>query len=177
MIDYLKVYAQQLAPHLAPQERPVGSWRASYHSGREDLGQPPSAVDGWTVADVVLGLPSPALMDASEQLVSGTSLVGWPGCFALQIRDAARSGTRIVLTDLRLLIVRINSQGFVVTWDCPRAAVFRVQRASRTGQRGRVWLTCRDGSSVALVLSYFFARPANRLIAAWGEIPGVISEP
>lgn len=172
-MDNVRIWAPKLAPLLEDGERALEYGHASYHPGREDLGRPKPRLLSRDPADWILGGPTAEGIEAAENVVSGTSLVGWAGCAALAFKDALSADPHLLLTDRRVIVVRRTPQAtLAATWQLPRRAVMRLERAPRFGQAGRVWIALGDGSGLAVVLGYFRAGAARRLVTAWGQVPG-----
>ncbi|MVA76397.1 hypothetical protein GC722_10230 [Auraticoccus sp. F435] len=164
MLDTLKVFRSQIEALLQPGERALFCGMAAYFAGHEELGV--AAGEGADAVDVLLGVASPRMLERADQLVTGTSLLGWPGCRAQQLAAAVRRTTQsqLLVTDRRLAV--LDTTDFTLLWDCPRADVLRVRRRGRLGQAGRVVLQLADGSALALVLGTLGTGRARRLVHA-----------
>lgn len=161
-----------MATLLRPDERPLALQHAAYFSGEEDLGQPRPRFDAETVVDMAFGWPTPYYQAMADRWVSGTSLIGWPGCEA-QGLAAVIDGNDLLLTDRRVLVVDLTDAADPrVRWERDRMQVASVRRAPRLGQAGRIWVLFADGSATSLMLGILSPAGAKAVVAAWGEIPG-----
>ena len=174
VLDRLKIFSAPLRRLLADDEHAVALQATAYLVGEEVLDAERPRLDADTALDLALGLPTYYVQRVVDRMVSGTSLWGWPGCLAASLRDGLDLvGADLLLTDRRLLVVKhTGQQDFTIGWDHPRSDVLTLQRASRFGQAGRLWLTMADGSALALIMGYATAGAAKRFVAAWGTISG-----
>lgn len=179
MLNYLKIYGDVLARMLPSGERPLALQHYTYVPGHEDLGQAPPRL-GDEIIDIAVGWHSQYFQGLADRLVSGQSLVGWPGCDAQTLaRTTAREGGTLdlLVTDRRLLVVDVGTLSVpgAVLWSRERSQVVTIRRAARFGQAGRIWVVLADGSAVALMLGLLNPGPAKRVVAAWGEVPGSVA--
>lgn len=173
-MDYLKLYGGDLAPQLLPQERLTAIVSAGYVSGNEDTGaDDPHLTAGERAAAHLLGLP--IYSELTRRIVAGTSLVGFPGCLALGLRDALSSmTTMLVLSNQRVMVAETPFELHVaprLTWVAARTAVVEVVHAPRFAQRGRVMVTMADGSGLAVMTGTVRSGPARRFVQAWHTGP------
>ncbi|MDN5724719.1 MAG: hypothetical protein L0G99_02145 [Propionibacteriales bacterium] len=167
LINYLRLYGDNLAPVLHPDERPLAMELFQYHPGHEDLGAPRPRFDLQEAADMALGLPTERTLGIAERLVSGMSLVGWPGSKAQLLSTASRFGSDLVVTNQRLLTGTVNNTTVTIDWELWREEVASLSWAPRFAQTGRLRLVLTDGSAIALVCGYIFPGAAKRIVAAW----------
>lgn len=172
MLDRLKIFAEPLRRLLADGEELIALQSAAYHQGEEVLDAEQPRLDADTAMDIALGLPTYYVQRMVDRMVSGTSLIGWPGSLATSLHGGLDLvGPDLLLTDRRLLVVKQEGQqDFALHWDHARRDVLTVQRAARFGQAGRLWFTMADGSAVAVIMGYATAGAAKRFLTAWGTI-------
>lgn len=175
ILDRLSIFSEVLTQILEPGEKALVLAAAMYRAGNENLGAPRPGFDGDTVLDMALGLPTPYLMAVADGLVTGTSLWGWPGCLAQQLAEVLGSVPDLVLTDRRLLLVKIAEGTARQLWQCPRAAILAARRAPRLFQAGRVILTFADGSALAVMLGVVSGSNARRVVSALQPIAGELA--
>jgi hypothetical protein len=117
----------------------------------------------------------PIYGELTTRLVAVTSLVGFPGCLALGLRDALCSmTTMLVLTDQRVMVAETPFElkaPPTLTWVATRTAVAEMTVAPRLAQRGRVMVTLADGSGLAVMLGTLRAAAAKRFVGAWRDSP------
>ena len=164
VLDRLSIFAVPIARLLEPEEVAHSLTPVTYFAGVEELGDEPPKFDGDTVIDMVLGSGSPYWMRVANSMVTGTSLVGWPGSMAVVVRDTARDPTDdLLLTDRRLLIVHQEpNDTFAQRWAAPLSDIVAVRCIPRVFQAGRIWLSLADGSAVALCMGLVRKGPAAR---------------
>ncbi|MFW6598736.1 hypothetical protein ACQBAU_14555 [Propionibacteriaceae bacterium Y2011] len=170
-MDWLSAFADVVRPLLAPDERALVAQHTTYFAGHEDYGQPRPDLAS-TLADHALGLPSAWSMELADKVVTGVSLVGWPGCLAEGLRDALNEvSTDLVVTTERLLAVTgIGENAARVLWQVPRSRVIKVDRAPRFAQAGRVIIVFDDRSALAMMMGLVSSRGARRVVAAFGTV-------
>ena len=171
MFDRLRIFNDVIRQLLHPGEEPRALQNASYFNGEEDLGQPKPDLAS-ELADVALLWHSAYFQGLADRLVSGRSLIGWPGCEAQTLARAIGLHDLLV-TDRRLLVVDLDdSPRPHIVWERDRMHIVRIRRAPRLLQAGRIWVLMADGSAVSLMLGAVSARGAKRVVEAWGEVPG-----
>lgn len=172
VIDRLRIFRDTVRQLLADGEEPRALQQAAYVNGEEDLGRPRPDMAS-EIADVALLWHSAYFQGLADRLVSGTSLVGWPGCDALTLARAVGQHD-LVVTDRRLLVVDLgdHERPPSIVWERDRMAIVRIQRVPRFGQAGRIWIVMADGSAVSLMLGVISSAGARRVVEAWGEVPG-----
>lgn len=111
-----------------------------------------------------------------DKTISGTSVAGGPGSWAVRLADATRQGSQLfgVVTARRFAIVRrVATDRFEPVAEVPRADVVYARRHGRPFQRGRVVIAFADGSYIAVENGIFLTGQARRLVAALSpEHPG-----
>ena len=166
MLNRLQIHADRIAQVLRPSETPGALQAATHVPGREDLGRARPDLGG-ELLDIATGWHSEYLQDVTDGLVSGTNLVGWPGCEAQTLARAAGGHDDLVVTDQRLLLVDISTEHPVVVWERERTHITLVRRAPRFAQAGRIQIVMADGSAVALMLGVISSAGARRVVRAW----------
>lgn len=163
MLDSLRVFAREIATVLLPGEQPLFCGVVAYFPGEEELGVP---AEGNDLLDVVMGAVSEKDQRRADRLLTGRTLIGWPGCEAQQLSAVLmRPGTvELLLTDQRLVLLDTD---WTVRWSYPRDRVRSIVHRWRLGQAGRVGVQLGDGSALALVLGVFSGARARRLLRAW----------
>lgn len=172
VIDRLRIHRDQLRTVLHPGEEPRALQAATYVDGEEDLGQPRPDVLA-ELADTALLWHSAYFQGLADRLVSGRSLLGWPGCDAQTLAHAVGQHD-LVVTDRRMLVVDLgdSSRPARLVWERDRMHIVRIRRMPRPFQAGRIWIVMADGSAVSLMLGVVSAAGAKRVVEAWGEVPG-----
>lgn len=154
--------------HCRPGERVLASAAVRYHPGHEDLGRPPGSW-GEEAASYALQVGGPRTDRFFDRLVGGTSLRGWPGCWAEGLRDVVDAdvlGVELAVTDQRVLALPFQ-QGEQLLWVAERGQVTGLRRAPRPLQRGRLRVDLADGSTVMVLTGMLATRSAVRLAGAW----------
>ena len=172
MLNRLSIFAEPIARLLEPGELPQSLTPVTYLAGVEHLGAERPKFDADTVGDMALGLLTEYWMHVANSMVTGTSLVGWAGCMAVDVRDALRDPTDdLLVTDRRLLIVHQEpNNAFTQRWQAPLSDIVAVRRIPRLLQAGRIWLSLSDGSAVAVCLGLVRRAPARRFCATWTRL-------
>jgi len=172
VLNRLSIFAAPIARLLEPEEVALSLTPVTYFAGVEELGAERPKFDGDTVIDMVLGSASPYWMRVADSMVTGTSLVGWPGCMAVVVRDTVRDPTDdLLLTDRRLLIVhQERNDTFAQRWSAPLSEIVAVRPIPRLAQAGRIWVSLSDGSAIALCMGLVRRGPAARFCAAFAGL-------
>lgn len=160
-MDSAKLYAEAIAPLLAPGERLLSATMVTYFAGEERVGEEPGGID----FDPLLGLVVPAWEAAMQRALTGVSLMGRPGSLAHRLLDAMSWGNHIVVTDARILVADLGDTGSLA-WEAPRSIVVHAAVTPRLLQRGRVTLGFSDGSVLRVMAGMFFAKQARSMVAA-----------
>lgn len=179
----LRLYASEIREQLlAPGERMLVLSDFSVADGKWKLEQPPDersasrkAVE--TTAGIILS-PELANSPSLSRMLGGVAVSGGLGSWAGRVIDV-RGAHRLLVTDRRLLLTRSSGSGknvrFEAGFEIPRDAVQNASREGRPLARGRVVITFRDGSFIALKLGRWRTGPAARLVTAItapGTLPG-----
>lgn len=166
MIDYLRLYADELAGICAPGERVLALAGVQYAAGEEQLGSPARGVS----FDIVNGLSVARWNAAAYQFIGGASLAGAPGSAATHLRDTVDPHplVELALTNQRLLLLTNlgGSNPINIEWSCPLRIVAGIRHEPRWNQRGRITIAFSDGSLVRLIAGYIFTGKARRFVEA-----------
>jgi hypothetical protein len=187
LLDYLKIYRDDLRPLLAGDEEPlvmVPVWLA-YGTRRIKRPRARRTRDGAersgrrSALDVVLSVFDPAWRWNNldwDRVLGGVTVSGpagsWAHRLAAVVDDAP--GAYAVVTHRRLLVARRQgTQGFTAVSEVPRRVVAGARRQGRGYSRGRVVVEFADSSTLALHAGFVDAGRANRLVRAldqWGGL-------
>jgi hypothetical protein len=188
LLDYLKIYRDDLRPLLADDEEPLVMVPVWLAYGTHRIKRPLSARarrtrDGAersgrrSALDVVLSVFDPAWRWNNldwDRVLGGVTVSGpagsWAHRLAAVVDDAP--GAYAVVTHRRLLVARRqDTQGFTAVSEVPRRAVAGARRQGRGYSRGRVVVEFADSSTVALHAGFFGTGRADGLVRAldqWG---------
>lgn len=163
MLDYLSIYADELAALCAPGEQALALLTVQYAPGEERVGPRASSV----TFDPLGGLSVSAWEDAVGSAVQGVTLHGEPGCMAAQVKSALEGpSTDLVATNQRVFLVDgLGGKPVRPSWASGIHDV-AIRPDPRWNQRGRIALRFRDGSLIRLVAGYFSGRKARRFCNA-----------
>jgi len=163
MLDYLSIYADELAALCGPGEQALALLTVQYAPGEERVGPRESSV----TFDPLGGLSVSAWDDAAGAAVQGVTLHGEPGCMAAQVKSALEGpSTDLVATNQRLLLVEdLGGEPTLPSWGISIRDV-AITPDPRWNQRGRIALRFRDGSLIRLVAGYLSGRKARRFCNA-----------
>lgn len=163
MLDYLSIYADELAALCAPGEQALALLTVQYAPGEEHVGPRASSV----TFDPLDGLSVSAWDDAAGAAVTGITLRGEPGCMAAHVKSALGGpSSELVATNQRVFLVdELGGKPTRPSWSISIRDV-AITPDPRWNQRGRITLRFRDGSLLRLVAGYLSGRKARRFCNA-----------
>lgn len=163
MLDYLSIYADELAALCSPGEQAIALLTVQYAPGEERVGPRESSV----TFDPLGGLSVSVWEDTAGAAVAGVTLRGEPGCMAAQVKSALDGPSAdLVATNQRVFLVDgLGGKSPHVRWGISIRDV-AISPDPRWNQRGRIALRFRDGSLIRLVAGYFSGRKARRFCNA-----------
>lgn len=172
MIDWLRIYDEQLQKVLAPTEEPLALVIASYFPGEERIGE---VVNDWSFS-LILGLRVSRWERAFERLLGGVALISPEGGYALEMSRSFKASVMLLLTNHRLaLLANLDDKDNPpsVAWECGLDRVVSIRRAPR-GLFGRGWvrITFSDTSQIRLVLGTVTWRRAKQIVEVYESIRG-----
>lgn len=170
MLDYLSIYADELAALCGPGEQAIALLTVQYAPGEERVGPRESSV----TFDPLGGLSVSAWDDAAGAAVTGVTLRGEPGCMAAQVKSALGGpSSELVATNQRVFLVdELGGRPVRPSWASGIHDV-AITPDPRWNQRGRIALRFRDGSLIRLVAGYFSGRKARRFCNAVAGAQGI----
>lgn len=167
MIDYVKLYADDLARHCQDGEHVLAATPVTYHPGDEQVGPQDKSI-----SFDLNGLDVPAWNDAATRAIGGRTLISPPDGAAVGLARATSGHVHLLLTTRRLAVLDKlgHTEGSRVLWESDRSRVATVAHDPHwLFQWGRVMVGFADGSVVRLMAGLVSAGHAKRLERAFSQ--------
>ncbi|RMB62295.1 hypothetical protein [Tessaracoccus antarcticus] len=149
MISFRKIFADELGRLCPAGEEVVDVISAQYHPGLEREPDESNTV----TFDPINGLNVSSWNDSAEQLVGGLTLDTRRGHQAVGLARAFMTGSNLVLTTRRLLVIGHVSSDTTpeVAWEGPLSSIEAITHDPRFPlELCRIRVNCADGSMVRL---------------------------
>ncbi|MEO7588008.1 MAG: hypothetical protein ABIS84_08270 [Arachnia sp.] len=168
MLNYAKIYADELGGLCQPGEEIVDIISALYNPGREVEPDESKTAS----FDPINGLDVSAWNDAAEKLVGGVTLDTRRGHEAADMARSFLSGSNLVLTTRNLMVVGNVSSDTTpdVSWEGTLESIAAITHDPRFPlELGRLRVDFADGSMVRLWGGLVLPFAARRFVTSFGR--------